>query len=342
MVRHAQARSCLGQLLFHTGRWDDAIGEVAVLPEDSRDPGVACCDHGIAAVISFHRGEPGAARQHLADAAPHAQQIGNRVVGTLALARSHDSEQDGALAEALGVLTEFTDSAEELDEIEDLLADGVRLATKVGDAATRAWPSRTAPWPWPMTPISRTGRPTPSTARAWSTMTPAAARRRTTTTMPGGRCSAPRRWRRRPGRSWTPGTATRPGTPSPARLTSMRHWARPGTWPGCRPGSASTASAAARAPSTGRTGTAGSSLTPAEITVAALVEQGLSNPQIADKLFLSRKTVATHVSHILGKLGVRSRIDVAREAAGAAPRPAEPLGAQLAAGLSLRLRGSAS
>ncbi len=50
--------------------------------------------------------------------------------------------------------------------------------------------------------------------------------------------------------------------------------------------------------------------------MAALVEQGLSNPQIADKLFLSRKTVATHVSHILGKLGVRSRIDVAREAAG--------------------------
>jgi DNA-binding CsgD family transcriptional regulator len=57
------------------------------------------------------------------------------------------------------------------------------------------------------------------------------------------------------------------------------------------------------------------SLTPAETKVAALVEQGLSNPEIAAKLLLSRRTVATHVSHILRKLGVNSRIDIAREAA---------------------------
>ena len=62
------------------------------------------------------------------------------------------------------------------------------------------------------------------------------------------------------------------------------------------------------------------SLTPTEIKVAALVEQGLSNPQIADKLFLSPRTVATHVSHILGKLDVNSRIDIAREAASLAQR----------------------
>ena len=42
---------------------------------------------------------------------------------------------------------------------------------------------------------------------------------------------------------------------------------------------------------------------------------GLSNPEIATKLLLSRRTVATHVSHILRKLGVNSRIDIAREAA---------------------------
>src|SRR5437016_675690 len=55
------------------------------------------------------------------------------------------------------------------------------------------------------------------------------------------------------------------------------------------------------------------SLTPAEIKIAALVESGLSNPEIADKLLLSRRTVATHVSHILKKLDVNSRIDIARE-----------------------------
>ena len=57
------------------------------------------------------------------------------------------------------------------------------------------------------------------------------------------------------------------------------------------------------------------SLTPTEVKVAALVEEGMSNPEIAAKLLLSRRTVATHVSHILKKLGVHSRTDIAREAA---------------------------
>ena len=40
----------------------------------------------------------------------------------------------------------------------------------------------------------------------------------------------------------------------------------------------------------------------------------MSNPQIAAQLFLSRRTVQTHVSHILAKLDLHSRIDIAREA----------------------------
>jgi DNA-binding NarL/FixJ family response regulator len=45
------------------------------------------------------------------------------------------------------------------------------------------------------------------------------------------------------------------------------------------------------------------------------VKEGLSNPEIAARLLLSRRTVATHVSSILKKLDVNSRIDIAREAA---------------------------
>jgi len=134
--RLAQAHNALGQLLFQTGRWDDALAEVGALPEELTEPGAACCDLGIAAVISFHRGEVAAARGYLAAADPHARRLGRRPIGPLALARSLDREQDGALPEARAALADAFDGNEEVEEIEDLLADAVRLAAGTGDLST--------------------------------------------------------------------------------------------------------------------------------------------------------------------------------------------------------------
>jgi DNA-binding CsgD family transcriptional regulator len=53
-------------------------------------------------------------------------------------------------------------------------------------------------------------------------------------------------------------------------------------------------------------------LTPTEQRVAAMVARGRSNPDIAAELLLSRRTVQTHVSNILTKLGFESRIEIAR------------------------------
>jgi tetratricopeptide (TPR) repeat protein len=133
----AQAHSALGQLLFETGRWHEALAEVQILPENLKEPGAACGDLGIAAVISFHRGETDAARRHLAAAVPHAKRIGHRLIPPLTLARSLNREQAGALPEALAVLADaFDGGTEEIEEIETLLADAVRLAAETGDLRT--------------------------------------------------------------------------------------------------------------------------------------------------------------------------------------------------------------
>jgi LuxR family maltose regulon positive regulatory protein len=52
-------------------------------------------------------------------------------------------------------------------------------------------------------------------------------------------------------------------------------------------------------------------LTPREREVAALVARGLTNRQIADELVISERTAETHVQHILGKLDLSSRVQLA-------------------------------
>ena len=62
-------------------------------------------------------------------------------------------------------------------------------------------------------------------------------------------------------------------------------------------------------------------LTPREREVLALIGQGASNREIARALFLSEGTVKNHVTHLLGRLGLRDRTQAALLAASLPPSP---------------------
>jgi DNA-binding CsgD family transcriptional regulator len=57
------------------------------------------------------------------------------------------------------------------------------------------------------------------------------------------------------------------------------------------------------------------SLTPTERDVVRLVSEGLANRDIAERLFVSPRTVQTHLTHVYAKLGLSSRGRLAHEAA---------------------------
>jgi DNA-binding CsgD family transcriptional regulator len=99
----------------------------------------------------------------------------------------------------------------------------------------------------------------------------------------------------------------------------------------CRPGCASPAGSAATATASGgcssrnladrpgRPAEPWAPLTAREFEVARLVAAGRTNREIAAALFLSPKTVAAHVEHILTKLGAGRRAEIAAWVAAVPP-----------------------
>ncbi|GAA0455321.1 hypothetical protein Ade02nite_03960 [Paractinoplanes deccanensis] len=70
-------------------------------------------------------------------------------------------------------------------------------------------------------------------------------------------------------------------------------------------------------PGTEQTVTGPAALTPREREVAVLISDGLTNSELARRLYISPKTAAVHVSNILRKLGVSSRTEVGAHVGGA-------------------------
>lgn len=322
VLRGSQAQSVLSELQFDTGRWDDALDNVPLadsLPGHPPNPLVECVGHGIVATIRLHRGDP-AAQFHIAAAEPYAAKLGRRVVGTLALARSLVREQASSPEGALAVLADVLSAgAEELQESEDLLADAVRLAVAVGelDVAHRA------------------------VARAEELANQSEVPRRLAAAQhcrgllrqdpdelalaAAGYLAAGRPLPRAQALEAAGVTLAEKGD----LLAARRHFteafagytALGATWDLARLQARFRAYGIRRGPNAPhkRARSGWESLTATEVRIAGLVARGLSNPAIAAELFLSRRTVQTHVSHILTKLGLQSRIDIARLAGQSLP-----------------------
>jgi DNA-binding CsgD family transcriptional regulator len=57
------------------------------------------------------------------------------------------------------------------------------------------------------------------------------------------------------------------------------------------------------------------SLTPTELDIVRLLGEGLPNKHIATRMFISPRTVESHLTHVYSKLGFTSRVQLAQEAA---------------------------
>jgi DNA-binding CsgD family transcriptional regulator len=313
-IRLAQAHGMLGQALFETGRWDDALTEIAVVPENLKESFASCCELGLAASISFHRNEPETARRYLAAVEPHAQRIGQRPASPLLLARSLDREQAGAFSEALATLTApFDGNPDELGEIEDLLGEAVRLAVKIGDKATAQTitaqaatlaegseiPSRQANALYCKGMVDRDAFVLLAAAQRYADAGRPLPRAKALEAAAEVLAEADDKTKARQAFEQAVGVYEFLGAEADLNRVQSEFRAH-----GIRRGPHSKHRRAV---------SGWDSLTDAELKVAAFVEDGLSNPEIAARLMLSRRTVATHVSHILKKLNVATRTDIARE-----------------------------
>ncbi|MFJ9850365.1 LuxR C-terminal-related transcriptional regulator [Streptomyces sp. NPDC101150] len=311
-------------LNYWTGRWDAALADLDAIAELPMITWLPVLRHGVAALIHGHRDHDEDARSAFEALRGHPDPGG--------LQRGHASyrimagalmaERDGRPHEALTVLlpTLSSEYARDLDQRYQWLPDVVRLALAVGDRSTaraaaaigsaeaerEPHTGRTAAAqrsrglvdqdPAPLLAAAdsytRAGRP----LQAGQALEDAAAVVASLGDLAGARGHLDRAVAvyRKIGAAWDIRRAE-------ARLRVL----------GVRPGQRG---------ARGRPDSGWGALTPTELKVARLVAEGRSNPEIAAELYLSRRTVQTHVSHILRKLGVRSRTEVARQAAEHAAR----------------------
>jgi DNA-binding CsgD family transcriptional regulator len=316
--RLGTARFSLADQYFLAGHWDDALAELELavgLPGPNYLPLLV---HGLIALIAGHREDWQNARDHLSELpdrpAVHTGSVAN--AHYLLLARSLVAEQAGRPGEAAGILAILLDPevSQEMHGRFALLVPLLRLALATGDAGTAGAAAAAA-----QEEAERESLPvkaaTADHCRGLATGDP-------------GPVLAAADYFKTAGRVFDQAMALEDaaalaaarGEAGPARQALAaavgRYEALGAGWDIRRAVARLQPFGIRRARDAYRTRpvTGWAALTPTEMKVAYLVAGGRSNPDIATQMYLSRNTVQTHVSHILAKLGARSRAEIVAEA----------------------------
>ena len=314
-------------LMYWLGRWDDALAELGPATEDLvevtysglRERGPVLLWHGVGALIAGRRDDRRSAAHFMAVGGnlPVMSAADRENSDFLIMARALAAEQDGDPFRALSILSTLLErQAGEMTLVHQWLPDIVRLALAVGDqqaalVALRTGRDEAAAETMPARAAAANSRceglfnRDPAASRQavmhYSAVGPAvdlagALEDLAVVLADQGRPDEARETFNEAvdrydsfGAAWDIGRAER-------RLRAL----------GVRRG--------VHGPRPARTVLGWEALTPTELKIAGQVAQGQSTSRIAQNMFLSRRTVQTHISHILNKLGVHSRVDIAREA----------------------------
>ncbi|SCF22481.1 ATP-binding protein [Micromonospora chokoriensis] len=311
-------------LLFWLGRWDDALAELNAVAQSTssatyrglREGGPGWLRHGVAALIAGHRGERGRAAAHLRAGfdRPLVTVADRENIDFLLVARSVAAEQDGNLRAALDHLNDLLERRPgEMTLTHQWLPRFVRLALAADDrsaaeAGVRACLTEAAAEQVPARATAAADRCRGLYHADAAAIRSAVAHYRASgvpvelagtledlaVVLAERDDSAPARAALDEaidlydgfGAAWDVRRAE-------ARLRSR----------GIRRG--------VRGSRAKRAGHGWDALTPTERKVATLVAAGRSTPEIAQSLFLTRRTAQTHISRILAKLDLRSRVEIA-------------------------------
>jgi DNA-binding CsgD family transcriptional regulator len=305
-LKSIQAGLCA--LYFGIGQWDDAIIE-AELREDVEDVMFRLEADGVAAQIALNRQDNRTARQRLASARALFEQTG--ILGAHQRAAANEREVAGDPAGALAILSAALGATAGRIETGTWLPDIVGLATELGEQETAVAAARRAE---ELISAGQVPRRLAAAVhcRGLLDADPAALLRAADAYEQIGLPLPQAEALEAAAGLWADaGDTTSARPPFVAAMDLYTElgadWDITRMRARFRPHGLRQPTRRRRRPTTGW-----EALTRAEAKVVELVAEGISNPEIAEQLMVTWRTVETHVAHALAKLQARSRVDLAR------------------------------